>query len=254
MNAMRKTYLPLSDEDRNYLKSLSKKRTIQAQVVDRARILLYKADGMTFQEIADKLAISTATVRLCVSKFHKGGVDTALFDVQRPGRPSEITDDAKAWMISIACQRPAELGYAQELWTFLREQDMKPFKIKYYCEKRDPDFETKMHEVLLVYKQVEMQFDENGELIVPDDYKLTITVSYDEKPGIQAISNTAPDLRPTAEHGEVYRDAEYKRLGTLSLLAGIDLLTGEAIPLVSETHKSSDFIEFLKILDRKSVV
>ena len=71
---MRKTYLPLSDEDRNYLKSLSKKRTIQAQVVDRARILLYKADGMTFQEIADKLAISTATVRLCVSKFHKGGV------------------------------------------------------------------------------------------------------------------------------------------------------------------------------------
>ena len=70
---MRKTYLPLSDEDRNYLKSLSKKRTIQAQVVDRARILLYKADGMTFQEIADKLAISTATVRLCVSKFHKGG-------------------------------------------------------------------------------------------------------------------------------------------------------------------------------------
>ena len=98
---MRKTYLPLSDEDRNYLKSLSKKRTIQAQVVDRARILLYKADGMTFQEIADKLAISTATVRLCVSKFHKGGVDAALFDVQRPGRPSEITDDAKAWMIRV---------------------------------------------------------------------------------------------------------------------------------------------------------
>ena len=206
---MRKTYLPLSDEDRDYLKALSKKRTIQAQVVDRARILLYKADGMTFQQIADKLAISTATVRLCISKFQKGGLDAALFDVQRPGRPSEITDDAKAWMIHFACQRPTELGYAQELWTltslhkyvqkhaeeagyprlstvtkpyiqkFLKEQDMKPFKIKYYCEKRDPDFESKMHEVLLVYKQIEMQFDENGDLIVPDDYKLTITVSYD---------------------------------------------------------------------------
>ena len=62
---------------------------------------------------------------------------------------------------------------------FLKEQDMKPFKIKYYCEKRDPDFESKMHEVLLVYKQIEMQFDENGDLIVPDDYKLTITVSYE---------------------------------------------------------------------------
>ena len=104
---------------------------------------------------------------------------------------------------------------------------MKPFKIKYYCEKRDPDFETKMHEVLLVYKQVEMQFDENGDLVVPDDYKLTITVSYDEKPGIQAISNTASDLRPTAEHGEVYRDAEYKRLGTLSLLRSEERRVGK---------------------------
>ena len=127
---------------------------------------------------------------------------------------------------------------------FLKEQDIKAFKIKYYCEKRDPDFESKMHEVLLVYKQIEMQFDETGTLIVPDDYKLTITVSYDEKPGIQAISNTAPDLRPAPGHGEIYRDAEYKRLGTLSLLAGIDLLTGEAIPLVRDTRKSSDFIEF----------
>ena len=281
MNIMRRTYLALSDEDRDYLITLSEKRTIQVQIVDRAKILLYKSDGMTFSNIAEKLAVSPSTVRLCISKYYEGGVENALFDTQRPGRPSEITDDAKAWMINIACQRPVELGYAQELWTlnslhkhiqkhaeeagyprlstvtkpyiqkFLKEQDIKPFKIKYYCEKQDPDFESKMHEVLLVYKQIEMQFDENGTLIVPDDYKLTITVSYDEKPGIQAISNTAPDLRPTAENGEVYRDAEYKRLGTLSLLAGIDLLTGEAIPLVSETHKSSDFIEFLKILDKK---
>ena len=236
---------------------------------------------MTFNDIAEKIAVSSATVRLCVSKYYEGGIEKALFDTQRPGRPSEITDDAKAWIINLACQRPVELGYAQELWTlnalhkhiqkhaeeagyprlttitkpyiqkFLKEQDIKPFKIRYYCEKRDLDFESKMHEVLLVYKQIEMQFDESGTLIVPDDYKLTITISYDEKPGIQAISNTAPDLRPTTENGEVYRDAEYKRLGTLSLLAGIDLLTGEAIPLVSETHKSSDFIEFLKILDKK---
>ena len=278
---MRRTYLALSDEDKDYLKTLSKKRTIQAQIVDRAKILLYKSEGMTFSDIAEKLAVSSATVRLCVSKYYEGGVENALFDTQRPGRPSEITDDAKAWIINIACQRPLELGYAQELWTltslhrhiqkhaeeagyprlstitkpyiqkFLKEQDIKPFKIKYYCEKRDPDFESKMHEVLLVYKQIEMQFDEKGTLIVPDDYKLTITVSYDEKPGIQAISNTTQDLRPTPETGKVYRDAEYKRLGTLSLLAGIDLLTGEAIPLVSETHKSSDFVEFLKILDKK---
>lgn len=278
---MKNTFLPLSDEDKKYLKSLSKTRTIQAQVVDRARILLYKADGVSFDDIATRLNISKRTVRLCISKFNNGGLDSALFDAKRSGRPNEVSDDAKAWIINIACQRPADLGYSQELWTLaklhkhvqqhaqqagfprlttitkayvqklLRDNQIKPFKIKYYCEKRDPDFESKMHEVLVVYKQVEMQFDENGNIIVPDDYKLTITVSYDEKPGIQAIANTSKDLRPTEDNGEVYRDYEYKRLGTVSLLAGIDLLTGEAIPLVRDTHKSSDFIDFLKILDKK---
>ena len=278
---MKNTFLPLSDEDKKYLKSLSKTRTIQAQVVDRARILLYKADGVSFDDIAARLNISKRTVRLCISKFNNGGIDAALFDAKRSGRPTEISDDAKAWIINIACQRPADLGYSQELWTLaklhkhiqqhaqqagfprlttitkayvqklLQDNQIKPFKIKYYCEKRDSDFESKMHEVLVVYKQVEMQFDENGNIIVPDDYKLTITVSYDEKPGIQAIANTSEDLRPTEDNGEVYRDYEYKRLGTVSLLAGIDLLTGEAIPLVRDTHKSSDFIDFLKILDKK---
>ena len=281
MVVMKNTFLPLSDEDKKYLKSLSKTRTIQAQVVDRARILLYKADGVSFDDIAARLNISKRTVRLCISKFNTGGLDAALFDAKRSGRPAEVSDDAKAWIINLACQRPADLGYSQELWTLaklhkhiqqhaqqagfprlttitkayvqklLQDNQIKPFKIKYYCEKRDPDFESKMHEVLVVYKQVEMQFDENGNIIVPDDYKLTITVSYDEKPGIQAIANTSEDLRPTEDNGEVYRDYEYKRLGTVSLLAGIDLLTGEAIPLVRDTHKSSDFIDFLKILDKK---
>ena len=281
MVVMKNTFLPLSDEDKKYLKSLSKTRTIQAQVVDRARILLYKADGVSFDDIAARLNISKRTVRLCISKFNTGGLDAALFDAKRSGRPAEVSDDAKAWIINLACQRPADLGYSQELWTLaklhkhiqqhaqqagfprlttitkayvqklLQDNQIKPFKIKYYCEKRDPDFESKMHEVLVVYKQVEMQFDENGNIIVPDDYKLTITVSYDEKPGIQAIANTSKDLRPTGDNGEVYRDYEYKRLGTVSLLAGIDMLTGEAIPLVRDTHKSSDFIDFLKILDKK---
>ena len=75
------------------------------------------------------------------------------------------------------------------------------------------------------------------------------TISCDEKPGIQAIATTSEDLRPSEENGCVYRDYEYKRLGTLSLLAGIDLLTGQAIPVVSETHKSSDFICLLKKFD-----
>ena len=220
---------------------------------------------------------------MCFEVFTKGGIeDAALFDVQRPGRPSEITDDAKAWMINLACQRPAELGYAQELVDFdmlsintFRNmqkkqdiQDLQPLLNLIFRNSSRNRISNHSKSGIIVRSEIQilnqkcMKFSwftsrlkcslmKMVTLIVPDDYKLTITVSYDEKPGIQAISNTAPDLRPTTEHGEVYRDAEYKRLGTLSLLAGIDLLTGEAIPLVSETHKSSDFIEFLKILDKK---
>lgn len=273
--------ITLTTEDEEYLHGLVMKRTIQAQVVDRAKILLYKAQGESNQAIADRIDVNINTVKLCISKFKEGGVNRALFDDQRSGRPVEITNDAVAWITDVACQRPVDLGYAQELWTLknlhkhiqnnaiaagyprletitkpmvqkiLKRSDIKPHKIRYYCEKRDPDFENKMHEVLVVYKQVSMQFDDDGNIIIPDDEPMVHTISCDEKPGIQAIATTGDDLRPTVSNGCVMRDHEYVRLGTLSLLAGIDLLTGEAIPLVSETHKSSDFIKLLKKLDAK---
>lgn len=275
------TTVELSDNERDYLASLIKTRTIQAQTVDRARMLLWKSEGRTYSDIADALEVSVPTVRRCVERFHTYGMDPALSDDDRSGRPVEITDDAKAWIISIACRKPCEPGYAAELWTlaalhkhiqnfaddagfprlktvtkpwlqkYLKQMDIKPFKIRYYPERKDPDFENKMHNVLLVYKQVQMQFDENGGIIIPEDGHMTHTISYDEKPGIQATANKYPDHNPTEENGFVRRDYEYVRMGTISLLAGIDLLTGEAVPLVSDTHKSSDFVSFLKILDAK---
>ena len=271
--------LALTDREIADLETIIRQRTNQAQIVDRSKMLLYKSRGMTNGEIAERLDVNINTVKLCLNKYKAGGIQRALYDDQRAGRPVEITDDAVAWIIDLACQRPADLGYSQELWTLkklhqhiqknaeaagyprlktitkpmvqkiLQRSDIKPFKIKYYCEKRDPDFEAKMHEVLVVYQQIEMQFDEDGNLIIPQDEPMTHTVSCDEKPGIQAIATTSDDLRPTTERGCVYRDYEYKRLGTLSLIAGIDLLTGIAIPVVSETHKSSDFICLLEKLD-----
>lgn len=129
--------------------------------------------------------------------------------------------------------------------------EIKPFRIQYYCENRDPDFEAKMYQVLVVYKQLELLFDENGELYIPAGEQEVHTVSYDEKPGIQAIATTSPDLKPNIENGTIKRDYEYKRLGTILLLAAIDLLTGEEIPLVRNTHNSDDFIDFLKLLDER---
>ncbi len=272
--------IELSNEEREYLELQTRARTIQVQTVTRARILLLRADAMSIDAIADKVGLNRCSVMLCLKKFKEGGIENALFDAPGRGRNAEITDEEKAWIINIACQKPVDFGYAAETWTYakltshinktaeaagytrlstihkstvntiLDEADIKPHKITYYCENRDPDFDSKMHNVLLVYKQLEMQFNESGELTVSDDSPVHV-LSYDEKPGIQAIATTSDDLMPDERHPTISRDYEYKRLGTLSLLAAIDLQTGEAIPLVRDKHSSREYIEFLKLLDDK---
>lgn len=272
--------IELSNEEREYLELQTRARTIQAQTVTRARILLLRADAISIDAIADKVGLNRCSVMLCLKKFKEGGIENALFDAPGRGRNAEITDEEKAWIINTACQKPVDFGYAAETWTYagltshinktaeaagytrlstihkstvntiLDEADIKPHKITYYCENRDPDFDSKMHNVLLVYKQLEMQFNESGELIVSDDSPVHV-LSYDEKPGIQAVATTSDDLMPDERHPTISRDYEYKRLGTLSLLAAIDLQTGEAIPLVRDRHSSREYIEFLKLLDDK---
>ena len=276
----RASSIELSNEEREYLKLQTRARTIQAQTVTRARILLLRADSVSIDAIADKVGLNRCSVMLCLKKFKEGGIENALFDAPGRGRNAEITDEEKAWIINIACQKPIDFGYAAETWTYakltshinktaeaagytrlstihkstvntiLDEADIKPHKITYYCENRDPDFDSKMHNVLLVYKQLEMQFDESGKLIISEDTPIHV-LSYDEKPGIQAIATTSDDLMPDEKHSTINRDYEYKRLGTLSLLAAIDLQTGEAIPLVRDKHSSMKYIEFLKLLDDK---
>ena len=273
------------------LERLARMRTAQAQTAARARILLLRDSGETLVSIAERVGLAVNSVRLCVTKYLEGGVEHALSDGARSGRPREIDDADRAFVVDLACQRPADLGYAAELWTndlltahvrkvaeaaghprlatvatgsvhnILADAQIKPHKMACYCERRDPNFKAKMHNVLLLYKQLSFRFDEDGNLIPWEEGQEVHVLSYDEKPGIQAVANTAPDLRPEAGgagdaggaggRGTVRRDYEYRRLGTLSLLASIDLLTGEATPLVSETHKSSDYVEFLKILDGK---
>lgn len=273
--------LTIKDGDRDILEKMAKSQTAEYRKVQRAKILLMSADGMSNVAISSALGVHRNTVATFITKYIAGGLEYAINDSARTGKPNRITDDEKAWITNFACTKPKELGYAAELWTYralrnhvrkncanagypelenishntvrtiLESNEIKPNKITYYLEKKDPDFEPKMHDVLLVYKQVEMCFDQNGNLMIPMDEPKTITVSYDEKPGIQALENIAPDLAPKKGYGKVARDYEYKRLGTLSLLAGMDLLTGEIIPLVSDTHKSSDFIEWLAKLDAK---
>lgn len=272
----RRAQLRLSKEDVEMLAALSQSRNEPAGRVQRATILLRYHDGETISEIARNLATNRPRVERCVSKALELGVAQALADLPGRGRRRVLTPAGRAWVVSLACQKPKDLGYAQELWTtrllsqhvrkhgeaaghpglgklgrgtvskILSANQVHPHKIQYYLERRDPEFEAKMVQVLHVYKEVEIWREKGAP---PPD--LVAVLSYDEKPGIQAIENTAPDLPPVpGKHAAIGRDHEYVRHGTLSLLAGIDLLSGEVLGLVRKRHRSAEFIEFLRLADR----
>jgi transposase len=123
---------------------------------------------------------------------------------------------------------------------------VKPHKVRYYLERRDPEFAEKMAEVLCVYRKVKVL----KEATKKKPNEAVAVISYDEKPGLQAIATTAPDLPPQpGVHPTFARDHEYKRHGTVTLLAGLDLVTGKVHALVKDRHRSREFIEFLQILD-----
>ena len=267
----------LTNDELQKLKSISTSRTEEIRRVQRAKIILMNVEGMGDTAISRELKLNRLTVRLCLEKCITMGVEAALSDLPRSGAPAAITQEEKAWIVFLACEKPTCFNYSYELWTItlllehihkhaeekgfynltnlarsklwtiLNETEIKPHKVKYYLEKRDPEFERKMMQILMVYKEIEIAnkkcADENKS---PDK----ISISYDEKPGIQAIGNTAPDLMPSPYiHSSLSRDHEYERHGTVSLLAGINLHDGKVTAIVRESHKSADFIEFLKKLD-----
>jgi len=205
------------------------------------------------------------------------GPEAALKDTYHRPKEPVITEEARAWVVHLACSKPRDLGYAAELWTrsalaahvrehateaghpslakavkatvhrILADQPLHPERVRYYMERRDPQFEEKMANVLLVYRQVALQNERRR----PDDGPLPIvTVAVDEKPGLQAIANTSPDLPPVpGQHPETARDHEYKRPGTCSILAALDLHDGHVIARVERRHRSAEFIALLKELD-----
>jgi transposase len=266
--------IPIGDEDLARLETIARSRTEPASWVQRARIILaYHADPSAYA-VGEAIGVTHQTVQRCLDRAARFGVMAALDDAPRPGKVPQITPEAQAWLTSLACQKAKDLGYPHELWTMrllarhvrehavaaghpcmaslapgtvckiLDRQEVKPHKVRYYLERRDAAFEAKMAEVLCVYHEVAVLRAADAEA------GNVAIISYDEKPGIQAIGNTAPDLPPRPGlHPAFARDHEYKRHGTLSLLAGIDLLTGTVHARVEERHRSREFIGFLKLLD-----
>lgn len=269
--------LILTDEEKVHLDQLRQSKTAAFRDVQRAQILWRYDAGEKVSEIARELNTTRNSVLKWIDKTLQVGAKAGMKDTPHKPREAVITDDAKAWVVNLGCSKPKEFGYAAELWTrsalarYVREhaiqagypalakaakatvqrildaQALRPHKVKYYLERRDPNFLSKMKNVLLVYQEVAWQ-NEAGTNGVPQP--VVITVSVDEKPGVQAIGNTAPDLPPVAgKYPTVARDHEYVRHGTWSILAALDLHDGHVTARVEERHRSVEFIALLKDLD-----
>lgn len=268
--------LRLTAEDITELNKISRSRTENFSRNERARILLAYFDGETVSAIAKKNKTNRPKVERTINRALQVGAITSLDDLPRKGKTPRIPAESKAWLVSLACQKPKELGYASETWTMnnlakhirshceksghpslsklgrgtvskiLSRVEIRPHKIEYYLERRDPNFEVKMVQVLHVYKEIEL-LKSNME---NQQEQPMAFLSYDEKPGIQAIKNKAPDLPPVpGKHPSIGRDYEYERLGTVSLLASIDLLNGQVYGQVQDRHRSKEFTEHLKYID-----
>jgi transposase len=264
----------LTEETRSTLSALARSRTAPAHHVERSAIILHLADRRDASEIAATLGIDRQRVTRCARRVSAVGPLKAIEDLPRSGRPPEITEAARVWLIGEACAKPKDRGYPHELWTLrllaaharghgpvaghtclaetapstvhdiLHSQPVKPHKVRYYLERRDPAFDERKAEVLEVYAAAHMLRD------LPEAERPVAVVSYDEKPGIQAIATTAPDLPPRpGKHATVQRDHEYKRLGTVTLSAAVDLVTGHVHHAVTQRHRSCEFVAFLRKLD-----
>ena len=84
----------------------------------RAAILLDSLSGLSDESIARRHHVSRSTVVLCIEKGRQFGLDAALGELPRSGKPRQLPDDAIAWVQYCACQKPKELGYSYELWTY----------------------------------------------------------------------------------------------------------------------------------------
>src|ERR1700680_2845997 len=272
--------LAIGEEGLAALGAIARSRSEPASRVERARMLLAYREDPSFFKVGRVARVHHQTVQRCVERALAYGPLAALDDRPRPGKEPTITAEAKAWVVNIACRKAKELGYPHEVWTtrllarhvrehgpaeghtclaklaqgtlcnILNEQEVKPHKVRYYLERRDPEFKAKMAEVLCVYREVKL-IKETAAAAKQKPSDAVAIVSYDEKPGIQAIATTAPDLPPEpGVHATFNRDHEYKRHGTGSLLAGLDLLPGKVHALVKDRNRSREFVEFLELLDK----
>ena len=269
--------LTITDEEIERLKALSRSRTEPASRVSRAQMLLAYRENPSFCAVGQRVGVHHQTVQRCVERALGYGPLAAIEDRPRPGKEPVITPEAKAWLVSLACDKAKEHGYPHELWTtrllarharergpmagheslanlvqgtvckILGREEIKPHKVRYYLERRDAEFEQKMAEVLCVYREVQVLKKPRPSRAKPSSEwrSSPTTKSRESRPS----QRRHPICRPSPASTRPSRGITSTNVMARLACWPESTCLRKVHALVRDRHRSREFIEFLKRLD-----
>jgi transposase len=240
----------LSLEQRTALAQLARQRSAPARVVERARIVLLAAEGLENRQIALRMAITPEKAARWRNRFLEGGIAALQKDAPRPGRTRTITDRQVKKVVEMTLhQKPANATHwstrtmaaaagiseasIRRIW---RAHGLKPHQVRTFKLSRDPQFTEKLEDIVGLY-------------LNPPEHALVLCA--DEKSQIQALDRTQPGL-PMKKGRAGTMTHDYKRNGTTTLFAALDVLKGAVIGRCMPRHRHQEFLRFLKAIDRST--
>src|SRR5881397_3833890 len=242
--------LDLDAEQRRALESILRSRTAEQRVVIRTRIVLSAAEGRANQAIAQELKVSRPTVLQWRARFAQGGVEALLHDAPRPGRPRVIDARKVAAVVEATLHsKPAVATHwsvrtmaevqdispatVQRIW---RAHGLQPHRVETFKLSRDKRFIEKLRDVVGLY-------------LNPPEHALILSI--DEKSQIQALDRTQPGL-PLKKGRAGTMTHDYKRNGTTTLFAALNMLDGHVIGQCMPRHRHLEFLRFLKTINKQT--
>jgi len=239
--------IALNAEQRRTLEQQARSRSLPARVVERARIVLRAAAGLQDKEIAAELGIPSKKAARWRKRFLKGELAALQKDAPRPGRPRTISEARIKQVVGMTTQQKPEnathwstrtmavaAGMSEasvrRIW---RAHGLKPHLGRTFKLSNDPEFATKLENIVGLY-------------LNPPEHAIVLCA--DEKSQIQALDRTQPGLplKP-GRCGTMTHD--YKRNGTATLFAALDVLDGTVISMCDDRHRHQEWLRFLRVID-----
>jgi transposase len=235
----------LRDGDRAELERLVRTRTTPQRAVERARIVLASAAGLKNEEICSSVGVSPPTVTLWLNRYQESGVPGLLRDKQRSGRPKGISPEKEAEVVRMTQQAPPKGAgthwstrtlaphvhvSAESVRRIWKAHGLQPHRIETFKLSTDPHFVEKLKDVVGLY-------------VSPPERAVVFSV--DEKSQIQALDRTQPGL-PLKKGRAGTMTHDYKRHGTTTLFAALNVATGEIVGDCTQRHRHQEFLHFMK--------